>query len=165
MRLNQTSNHKGRQPRELAERFWEKVDRRDEDDCWPWIGSIDTRGYGTIGANGGRPLLRAHRVVYELSISAIPPGMVVCHRCDNRACVNPGHLFVGTQRDNIMDMLHKGRRRSYAGTGAPCAKLTDDQVLAIRADKRRVREIMATYQIGDTTVYSIKNRKSWVHLP
>lgn len=56
--------HKGRQPRPLAERFWEKVDRRGPDECWPFLGSIDGRGYGSIGANGGKPLRRAHRVAY-----------------------------------------------------------------------------------------------------
>ena len=64
--------HKGRQARPLAERFWEKVDVRSAAECWFWIGSIDTRGYGTIGANSGRPLLRAHRVSFELKVGSIP---------------------------------------------------------------------------------------------
>ena len=70
--------HKGRQARPLAERFWEKVDVRSAAECWFWIGSIDTRGYGTIGANSGRPLLRAHRVSFELKVGSIPDGQGVC---------------------------------------------------------------------------------------
>lgn len=157
--------HKGRQARPLAERFLEKVNVRSEKECWPWIGSIDTRGYGSIGANGGKPLMRAHRVAYELAVGPIPHGLVVCHICDNRACVNPGHLFVGTQQENVNDMIHKGRRRSYAGEGSPRAKLSVDQVMAIRLDQRRTQDIISAYQISKSTVYSIKRHETWRHLP
>lgn len=156
---------KGRQARPLAERFWEKVEQRGMDECWPWIGSIDTRGYGCIGANGGKPLMRAHRVSYELTIGQIPPGLVVCHTCDNRACVNPRHLFVATQRENIIDMIRKGRRHSSAGERNPSVKLTAAQVLSIRADRSRTKDIVVSYGISRTTAYSIKNRETWRHLP
>ena len=155
---------KGRQPRPLAERFWEKVDVRGIDECWPWIGSIDTRGYGSIGADGGKPLRRAHRVAYELTIAPIPPGLVVCHTCDNRACVNPRHLFVATQRDNVLDMIRKGRRYSSAGDRNPRVKLRLDQILAIRRDPRSTREILAEYGIAKSTLRSIKRREIWRHL-
>jgi hypothetical protein len=156
---------KGRQPRPLAERFWGKVDKRGPDECWAWIGSIDTRGYGSIGANGGKPLMRAHRVAYDICVGRIPSGLVVCHVCDNRACVNPRHLFIGTQQENVIDMIRKGRRRSYAGEGAPSAKLTNEQVMAIRVDQRRTQDIINAYRISRSTVYSIRNRHSWAHLP
>ncbi len=157
--------HRGRQPRPLIERFWEKVDIGEKNKCWQWMGSIDTRGYGSIGADGGKPLIRAHRVAYEIAIGPIPVDLVVCHRCDNRSCVNPEHLFVGTQQENVIDMIRKGRRRTYAGEGSPAAKLSNDQVLAIRVDKRRAREITHEYQISKSTVYAIKRRETWRHLP
>jgi hypothetical protein len=157
--------HKGRQPRPLAERFWEKVDKRGPDECWPWVGSIDTRGYGSIGANGGKPLLRAHRVAYELCVGPIPPGLVVCHACDTRHCVNPGHLFVATQRENVLDMVRKGRRQWPAGACHPKAKLRAEDVLAIRNDPRPPRLIRAEYGIGKTTLHQIKRRETWRCLP
>jgi hypothetical protein len=157
--------HKGRQARPLAERFWEKVDVLGESECWLWLGSLDTRGYGTIGANCGRPLLRAHRVSFELEVGVIPDGHVVCHACDNRACVNPRHLFAATQRENVLDMVRKGRRHSSVGDRNPSAKLRSDQVIAIRHDRRRSREICAEYGISSSTLLSIKRHETWRHLP
>ncbi len=155
---------KGRQPRPLAERFWAKVDRFGDNECWRWIGSIDTRGYGTIGADGGRPLLRAHRVSYEIASGPIPLGLVVCHICDNRSCVNPCHLFAATQRENCLDMIRKGRRHSSKGEHNPAAKLTPAQVIAIRNDRRRHNVVAAVFGVGPTTVASIRKGQSWTHL-
>lgn len=157
--------HKGRQPRPLAERFWEKVDTNSFDNCWHWIGSVDSRGYGSIGADGGKPLMRAHRVAYELCVGPIPPGLVVCHTCDNRRCVNPRHLFVATQRDNVIDMVHKGRRHSSAGERNPGAKLNAAQVIAIRRDHRPSREIRDEYGISKSTLRSIQRHETWRILP
>jgi hypothetical protein len=157
--------HKGRQPRPLVDRFWEKVDVRSEAECWPWIGSIDTRGYGTIGSDGGRPLMRAHRVSYEFAHGSIPDGLFVCHACDNRDCVNPNHLFAATQRENVRDMVRKGRRHSSAGDLNPSAKLKSDQVIAIRQDNRSSSEILAEYEISISTLWAIRHRDTWRHLP
>lgn len=156
--------YKGRKARPLAERFWKKVDVCSVDECWPWIGSIDTRGYGTIGANGGRPLMRAHRVSYEIAYGSIPIGFVVCHICDNRACVNPKHLFAATQRENVLDMINKGRRHSSAGERNASAKLTKNQVIAIRNDHRPTRDIISEYNISASTLYSIRHRETWRHI-
>lgn len=156
---------KGRAPRPLAERFWEKVDRRGADDCWIWIGSVDTRGYENLGADGGRPMLRAHRISYEINVGPIPAGLVVCHQCDVRKCVNSAHLFVATQRDNVLDMLRKGRNNHPKGERHQRAKLTDALVRAIRCDTRAVKEICAEYRIGRSTLYSIRQRKTWRHVP
>lgn len=98
--------------RPLAARFWEKVDKRGLDECWPWLAGTDGRGYGTIGPGREHVSdLKAHRVSYELNVGPIPAGMHVLHHCDNPPCVNPAHLWVGTDADNMHDMLAKGRGR------------------------------------------------------
>lgn len=93
----------------IQERFWPKVKISESGKCWEWQASRLRSGYGMIGSGGrGRPLL-AHRVAWEIANGAIPEGMVVCHKCDNPACCNPAHLFVGAQSDNVRDMISKGR--------------------------------------------------------
>lgn len=96
-------------PAEISERFWPKVDRRSENECWHWKGSL-SRGYGQMSASRrGLAPLRAHRVAYELANGPISDGLVVRHKCDNPKCVNPSHLEVGSQRENALDMVARGR--------------------------------------------------------
>jgi hypothetical protein len=86
-------------------RFWAKVSKTD--DCWNWIGAIGETGYGNFGI--GYRTYRAHRLSYEMHYGPIPSGMLVCHKCDNRKCVRPDHLFIGTHKDNMTDCSEKGR--------------------------------------------------------
>jgi len=101
----------------LAERFWAKVYRMDEDECWPWMGARQPSGHGRISEGrraswAGARALGAHRVSWELRHQrSLKPGDVVRHTCDNPRCVNPRHLVVGSQRDNVNDMDRRGRRR------------------------------------------------------
>ena len=89
------------------DRFWAKVQRGQDDECWRWIAAIRKAGYGALKING---LVRgAHRISWELHYGEIPPGLYVMHTCDIRSCVNPKHLFVGTHKDNMADMMAKGR--------------------------------------------------------
>lgn len=99
-----------RRVRPLAERFWEKVELRGSDECWPWKGSCNEHGYGQLLGTEGR-LEKASRLALML-VGADPAGWFVLHSCDNPPCVNPTHLFLGTQRDNMRDAAAKGRIRN-----------------------------------------------------
>lgn len=88
--------------------FWSLVDK--SGDCWIWTGNIDARGYGRVHKDNRRQ--RAHRVAYELSIGEIPEGLLACHSCDNKRCVNPSHIFIGTQKDNMQDWTKKGLNKA-----------------------------------------------------
>ena len=92
----------------LEQRFWEKVDKRGDDECWEWTGAkTRPNAYGYFRVSGS--LAVAHRVSYELAYGGIPEDKQICHTCDNPACVNPSHLFVGTHTDNMQDKVAKGR--------------------------------------------------------
>ena len=103
--------------------------------CHEWTGYCHpTRGYGQIGLGvRSAGIGETHRVAYELAHGPIPPGMFVCHRCDNPPCVNPDHLFLGTHTDNMRDMVTKGRGSGARGLRNHNARLTDEQVQEIRA--------------------------------
>lgn len=158
----------------LAKAFQDRYVPVTESGCWLWIGRYQSAGYGfmPLGARGLFKL--AHRVSWELHNGPIPDGMCVLHRCDVPACVNPGHLFIGDKRDNIIDARKKGRHTNtwdpehVVGVGNFKAKLNEGHVRAIRriASKfpRSYPRIAKRFHITATTVCSIVNRKLWRHV-
>jgi hypothetical protein len=120
-------------------------------------------GYGVVGVKGKASL--AHRVVYEGVHGTIPEGMLVCHRCDNPKCCNPEHLWLGTNEENIADMKAKGRARGPVGEKNKNAKLTEVQVLEIRANTTESQEAIAQrYGVSQVLVSKIKRGGAWSHL-
>ena len=143
----------------LEQRFWEKVDKTG--DCWNWTGSVNNHGYGKIFCD--RKLLLSHRVSWEFANGKIPKGKhykttCILHRCDNPKCVNPDHLFLGTQKDNVADMLNKNRAKT---------KLNPSKVTAIRKKYAigtiTMSKLATMYGISQTTIWLIVNRKTWNH--
>jgi hypothetical protein len=148
----------------LAQRFATLV-RADLSGCWIWVGSKSRKGYGRMreGPRNSK-IIAAHRVSWTLHKGPIPSGLFVLHRCDNPACVNPAHLFIGTYADNNADRDSKGRHRPLRGEANGMSKLTKEAVLAIRADRRTSVAIAPEFGVSQSLVRLIKNRKAWSHV-
>jgi hypothetical protein len=149
----------------LKERFESKVHKTSY--CWMWTGAKSSTGYGSIGSGRRRdPVLHAHRVSWAMYRGAIPKGMYVLHCCDNRLCVNPEHLFLGTHATNMKDMREKGRQSR--GASRPLAKLTEKQVQEIRQRYNQggctQREMAIEYGMGQAEISDIITRKKWKHV-
>lgn len=139
--------------------------------CWEWQGST-RNGYGrmTIGSrtDGTRKTVSTHRLAYELHYGEIPDGMEVCHKCDNRRCVNPYHLFLGTRQDNIDDREQKGRNNPPKGENHPKAKLTEGDVFEIREKRKKGKsfgKLAEEYGVCKKTIMDAVSGKNWSYLP
>jgi len=153
----------------LTGRFWAKVDKGG--DCWEWFGAINSAGYGNFNVYG--KTVTAHRFSYEYHFGVIPitidnQRVCVCHHCDNRKCVNPKHLFLGTNTDNMADRDRKGRLDVKTGEKNGRSKLREVDVLNIRAihanTKASKTDLARIYKVGVTAVCDIINFKSWRHI-
>lgn len=152
---------KGR-PLSLQERFESHCIPEPNTGCWLWIGATGSDGYGKAIVDGRSR--RAHRVSWEMFRGEIPPDVVICHRCDNPPCVNPSHLFLGTQLDNIADRHSKGRSAGPRGVLNPNAKLNPKAVREIRELRARgllLREIAARVGVSRTSVRNALSGKTW----
>lgn len=151
----------------LKVRFFEKIIKTET--CWIWNAAKDSKGYGRIGTGGrkGKDVF-AHRLSYFLHKGEIPTGMLVCHKCDKPACVNPDHLFLGTQTDNMRDCVNKGRLNPFKPKGElnPKAKLNWSNVREIRSfrskDVKSRKHLSIQYGVDIQTINRIIENKSWV---
>lgn len=161
-------------------RFWSKVDKGDGSGCWNWTGTLNHKGYGRFAIGQKEPF--AHRISYRLHIGE-PGDLFVCHHCDNPRCVRPDHFFLGTNLDNLLDSIAKGRRRVPRGDAhylrqnpekAPRgeanknSKLTSKQVKEIRASyiPRKVScyALAKKFNVSAGLIHHIISRKTWTHI-
>lgn len=149
-------------------RFWEKVDRRGPDDCWEWTASTLAGGYGQFYMSPDRPTTYAHRVSWEIHNGAIPDGKYVCHHCDNRLCVNPNHLFIGTHLENMQDAARKGRmiKEPMTGESNGRAKLKASDIPQIRrlVKSHTQAKVAAMYGVSHQLISRIARKRCWKHL-
>ena len=161
----------------LEERFLKKVFKDPSSDCWLWTGYKNGSGYGIVGRS--HKTFLAHRYSYEKHNGEIPRGILVCHKCDTPACVNPDHLFLGTYKDNAQDCSIKGRNNKPKGKNHwsktrpedivreenhGMAKLDRDKVIAIFRDNRYNYEIAKDYGVNTSCIQKIKSRINWRHV-
>lgn len=157
----------------MSNRFWAKVDIKAPNECWAWTAAKNSKtGYGCfrVGSlkDGSRRMIDAHRHAVELTRGFITEGLYVLHRCDNRICVNPNHLYVGTQSDNISDMWNRGRSGRKAdfamGKNNGRARLSEDQVRMVRASLKSGPDLAKELGITRAQVSAIRRRKAWAHV-
>jgi hypothetical protein len=144
------------------ERFWSKVNKTNT--CWLWAAGTTRKGYGQIRDNKGYNV-RAHRISYEIAFGNIPEGTHVLHTCDDRRCVNPEHLFLGTNLENMRDAVEK--KRTMTGSRNPRSKLTEDEVLMIRslhAEGYGCQRLARAFGVSNDTIKRINRRETWKHI-
>lgn len=149
-----------------AVRFWRFVSPCPNTGCWFWVGAYQRKGYGHIGRAGkGNGNVTATRLSYSIHYGD-PGDKFVCHRCDNPTCVNPDHLFLGTNADNMRDCALKGRARGpgHIGSRHGNAKLTERDVLAIRASSLTGVALAARYGVSTSLISNIKRGHGWRHV-
>lgn len=163
---------------EKVGRFFLRVVRNRDDQCWEWLGKTDKDGYGIFG--GGSQLeeeTRIHRISFLIHYGAIPAGIYVLHTCDNPPCSNPRHLFLGTAADNLRDCISKGRQVIAVGSGQGGAKLHETVISEIRkrwrnrlSDSRRHNHpdsqtaIARDYGVDQAQISRIVNGSAWIHV-
>lgn len=156
----------GRVVTPAAARFWQKVDRKGADECWPWIAARTGFGHGKIWDFG--VLRGAHCVSYEMHAGPIPKGLLVRHTCDNPWCVNPKHLVAGTHKDNGRDMVERGRNwmgDRMKGEAHPNSKINKAMVRRILKDPRSSLQLAKHVGISASVIRKIRQGNAWAHVP
>lgn len=142
------------------ERFWEKVEQENDDECWEWTAYTDSKGYGRFWKDGGQK--KAHRVAFGLEKES-PEDSFVLHKCDNPTCVNPNHLYLGDYGDNLEDAHARGGL-DYKGSKNPNSKLSQDEVNQIRKKLREgmtQENIASEFGVSQKTVSNVKNEVTY----
>lgn len=162
-----------RKTKNVERSFWNKVEVALPDECWLWKASTYRDGYGMFGKTEGpkQPKnYRAHRMAWILTYGDIPDGLYVCHRCDNRLCCNPTHLFLGTAKENHQDMLNKNRQTKIGARGElnGSAKLTEADVIEIRRRyvpyKYGSPRLAKEYGVTKGAIEFIVHGHTWKHI-
>lgn len=151
----------------LEAKFWSRVQPAEADECWLWTGPVVDGNYPKVWMD--QKIQGAHRVSYALAVGDLEPGMCVCHTCDNRLCVNPAHLWLGTKADNNADAHAKGRSSggSLPGEMSPMARLTDDAVREIRsrvAAGEPKASVARDFGVCKQTVCNVISGLTWSHV-
>ena len=148
------------------QRFWEKVDRRGGEECWNWKGAIlvgRNGGYGIFAVRGSQERYwRAHRYAYFLHHNSHPARSCVLHKCDNRRCVNPSHLFLGDRAANSADAVFKNRQ--CRGESRPLSKLTESAVRRIRKSSKETCRLAREFSVSPAAISMARNRRTWRHV-
>lgn len=160
-----------RPSKSITERFWPKVNKQ-SNGCWEWTGYINPNGYGEINlGKRGQGISSAHRQSWVIHNGEIPEGLSTLHKCDNRRCVNPEHLFLGTHQDNMDDMHMKSRGftpfKKFKGMSHPAHILTDDSVKQIRSKFEvgvKLKQLATEYGVTFQNIHMIVKRKTWRHI-
>jgi len=145
--------------KDAIERFNDKYEPVTESGCWIWTGSLYPIGYGYFSSKGTE---RANRAAYMLFVGDIPEGKIVCHACDVPECVNPDHLFLGTNKDNSRDMVNKNRQAK--GSKINSCILNEEKVKEIRASNDSKESLAEQYGVSTSTIYDAKTHKTWKHV-
>lgn len=147
-------------------RFWSKVKIGNPNECWEWQGTESHDGYGQFGIGTSKKhwTIRPNRILWTIINGSIPEGHFVCHKCDNRSCVNPNHLFLGTPKDNMVDMAKKGRTGISLGEKHGTSKLKQDDIPVIKKLLlRKIPQIKIAeiYNVSQYAISKIKTGKTW----
>lgn len=167
VKLNGTPDPGKKAHASLEERFWRRVVKLGDEDCWEWVGGKVAFGHGRIQEAGkGSKWLSTHRLSYEMHHGPIPDGKIVRHRCDNPSCVNPRHLEIGTHKENTADMDARGRRKVVAPLGSQNGKavLNEDIVRLIRSSDEGHAELARKLGVSPNAVRGVRIGRTWGHV-
>jgi hypothetical protein len=151
------------------EKFWSRVFKTTEKECWNWLGEVSCHGYGRFSPTGKKKdRIMAHRMMWIINHGPIPKGKEICHRCDNPTCCNPKHLFCGTHKQNMSDCKNKNRLNTPKGEHQGSSKLTAAQVTQIRFMYRPFvvsqKMIANLFGVSERCISLIIKRKNWKHI-
>ena len=156
----------GKHGQSVIQRFWKNVHRRQDHQCWSWIGSKTVRGgYGQLSSKGF--LLKSHRLSWEINMGPIPEGMMIRHLCHNPLCCNPTHLLPGTAKDNHSDMQKAGRMfvpETKKGEDNPNSKLTKSDVIDIYTSQERCTDLARKYKVSKCLISRIRHGIAWLSI-